>query len=187
MTEVAYGQFLDVMEEFTFPKCDSAEFNNNSTEANRRGKMIPNNAFNHMVALFFHAMERVNNSQLESSDSLASISSQRSMSSGSIASMGNLDAGKIYQAFQVISLNHSGSNNSVSSLDEYNNNDSSSALSVVFQKLDKLVPGVVRQFICLFDDFMQNHIQAEEASAPSSSSSSFSASDDGDKGFPKFC
>ena len=166
MTEVAYGQFFEACEDAAYPLAES----NREETAPFQGEnwMMQNK----MVRQFFRAMEAVNNSQLEPSESSISLASTSYGSFNSLASLSNKEQsgvtpGNVFAAFQSVALNGSyGSSNSLANFDAASPE----------QRMH--LPLMLQQMLRVFDDFMHNHDNTEDVSARSPKDA---------MEFPKFC
>eukprot|EP00388_Colpodella_angusta_P048419 GDKK01076190.1.p1 GENE.GDKK01076190.1~~GDKK01076190.1.p1 ORF type:complete len:175 (-),score=43.79 GDKK01076190.1:236-760(-) len=168
MTEVAYGQFFEACEDAAYPLTES---NQEETAPFQGQNWVMKNE---MVRQFFRAMETVNNSQLEPSNSSMSLASNSYNSFASLSSLskdqsGGVTPADVFGAFQNVALNGSyGSSNSLANFDA----------STPEQRMQ--LPLIIQQMLRVFDEFMHNHDNTEEASrSPKDSSSSVE--------FPKFC
>jgi len=169
MTEVAYGQFFEACEDAAYPLAES----NQEETAPFQGQnwMMKNQ----MVRQFFRAMETVNNSQLEPSESSMSLASTSYNSFASLSSLSpreqasGVTPANVFGAFQTVALNGSyGSSNSLANFDA----------SCPEQRMQ--LPLIIQQMLRVFDEFMHNHDNTEEATrSPKDSASSVE--------FPKFC
>lgn len=133
--EVSYGQFMDVVEEFAFPEDEL-------TEQSRISSFEKKNA-NNLLTIFFHAMEKANFSQLESSPSLSTMSSRSSLLSS--VELSQMDI--LFQSVQQVLLPSSESSSTLQSMEETRNH---------LNSLSAFVPLPLLHFIHAFDEFMHN-------------------------------
>lgn len=162
MTEVAYGQFFEAFDDAALPLQES----NQDEKAPFQGQNWMMN--NEIIRKFFKAMETVNNSQLEPSESSLSLAtsynSLASLSSPSTKELSGVTPANMFNAFQTVALNNYGSSNSLASMD----------LSTPEERLQ--LPEMIQKMLRVFDEFMHNHDNLEDESR---------SQKDGD--FPKFC
>mmetsp|Transcript_1593 Transcript_1593/g.3426 ORF Transcript_1593/g.3426 Transcript_1593/m.3426 type:complete len:167 (-) Transcript_1593:213-713(-) len=166
MTEVAYGQFLEVFEDAVAPLAESNE------EEPLPKKGVSWIAKYEFLRKFFVAMETVNNSQLEQSESNMSLAYNSSNSLASLPSTpklrSGLTPGDVFTAMQEATLTNFGSTNSLASMDASIPEDI---------KAEEMIPDMVRQMLRVIDEFMHNHDNTDEAVPRSPKKPDF----------PKFC
>lgn len=167
--EVAYGQFFEAFEDAA---CPLAESNEQEPLPAKGQSWMLNNEF---VRRFFRAMETVNNSQLESSESMMSLASTSCNSLASLPSTpklrNNITPGDFFNAVQSATLNNYGSTNSLASFDGSTPED---------MKVNERMPALMRQMLLVIDEFMHNHDNLEEVGVPRSPK-------EPSVDFPKFC
>jgi hypothetical protein len=168
MTEVAYGHFVDAVEDATLPLTESNQQEIQSVS--KKDWAMMNIA---VIRQFFRAMETVNNGQLDISESSLSMStSGNSLSTASLNSLSSprrqispsvLTPQAVFGACQT--LNGCASTNSLASMCETDMDEPIHP---------SLIPEILRKMVFVFDEFMHNHSYVEE---------------DGnrEKEFPKFC
>lgn len=140
--EVTYGQFLDVVEEFAFPEDETSveELNYRRIEKKKSDAGL--------LSQLFEALERVNLSQLESSTSLASMSSRASLASSQPNSEVNLsEMNQVYQAMQQVLVPTQESSSALNNME---------AMRRRVDSISDYLPAPVLGFIRSFDEFMHN-------------------------------
>ena len=170
MTEVAYGQFFEAFEDAAAPLAESNEQEKQPLSSKNWAMMNFE-----LVRKFFRAMETVNNSQLENSESSMSLATSsnsfNSLSSVSLNSPSNKGNGltpqNVFGAFQTVALNNYGSTNSLASFDGSTPEDR------------VMLPLIVQKMLMVFDEFMHNHNYVEDTGKEAAPVSP--------KDFPKFC
>lgn len=163
--DVAYGQFLEAFEDAAIPLTES----NQQEQPPFRGQTWSMMDYE-IIRKFFRAMETVNNSQIENSESTMSLANA---SGNSLASMSSpsksrvrLSPSGVFNAFQNVAINNNyGSTNSLASFDGSSPDEATA------------VPEVMQKMLWFVDEFMHNHSHLEETKSPK---------DTGDR-FPKFC
>ena len=167
MTEVAYGQFMDIYEDAVCPLAKS----NEEEPILHTGKSW--GVLNYdLIKKFFKAMETINNAQLENSASVTSFaSSNNSLSSmpSSPKLQNQLTPQNIFTAMQAATLNNYESTNSLNNFDEANE-----------EEKKEMIPVMIKKMMVVFDEFMHNHTYLEESSSSRSQKETSSE-------FPKFC
>ena len=140
-SEVSYGQFLEVMEEFAFPEMEGTEELHSKTQKVKNSEHSTS-----IIGAFMEAMERANFSQLESSRSLASLSSQNLLSSGaSEAELSQLNT--LYQSVQQVLLPQNESNLTLIDMEQCRSQ---------VESLGTSLPTPVVQFVNFYNEFMHN-------------------------------
>ena len=139
-----------------------------------------------LVGKVLKTMDRINNNQFASTDSLASMNSSSSMNSMSSAQseVDFLAPKHIFGAVQSLTLNNYASTNSLQSIE-----DSSTPLSPPSDKAAQSNGNVVSQFIEVVGEFMHNHdSQSGPIPAPAAKSGREPVPiEEIETVFPKFC
>jgi hypothetical protein len=140
MTEVAYGQFYEALEDAVLPLAES----NEQEQVPTKGKDWTEKY--EIVRNFFRAMETVNNPQLEGCDSSANLTEiSRPVS--------DLSPGNIFAAIQAATLNDFGSTDSLTSYD---------AAIPTNGGMKRVMPEAIEGVLHLVDEFMHNHDNTED-------------------------
>ena len=172
MTEI-YGHFVDAVEEVTLPLNES---NLQEQELNTKKQFYLNNSS--LLGRIFNALESINHSQLDSSESLISLASQSSFNSLLDAEKEGITPKNIFEAFQTIALNESSSNQSLSTLEINSTSDNETNPNNI------MMPTILKQLMFIFDEFMHNHSYLEEIF----SKKGLNDSNNNNSGeFPKMC
>lgn len=184
MTQVSFGQFFEAFEDanaLPLKKVFEEEVQSRQPTQREIDDSLRSGAF----GTFFGALERANHPQMESSDSLMSLAtSLKSFSSAnSLSSMGSekkevFTAGNFMDAVQTLSLKNYGSTNSLASLDDYSSPGTA-------QRVQLMLPSVLRFVIDAFDEFMHNHNPTEETGTAGSGRGT--GGDISSIVFPKLC
>ena len=180
MTEV-YGQFFEVLEELNFPNDEVTKNNSETSKMKKVNKKSRSDFQINFINHFFQAIEKINLSQYESSESLCSLASSNSLASvKSFMDADNSPTGEIFNALQSLTFSNNESSNSV--IDEISY---SKRLSKTVEQYSHLLPSMVKHFFGAFDDFMHNHSIIEDDSAINKTNSEDEI--DAHVRFPKFC
>ena len=144
MTE-SYGQFIDAVDDFMLPLSES----NQQEVVIKDSPKKKNDTF---LSRIFRALEKVNNAQFESTESLVSLASRSSFESLTDDERQGVSLATVFDAFQKIAINESQSSNSLLDYDAAAPTESSSMA----------IPAVLQHLMSIFDDFMHNHSHLEE-------------------------
>ncbi|RYG64507.1 hypothetical protein EON64_13845 [archaeon] len=148
MAEVVSDYFFEAIDEFTFPREDSSAALN--LQANSISKFNVRKVRSDIFSQFFKAVEDTMVPLSESTESLQSrFSSQGSMQSFTSLHPSEVKIDDLLNAFQVCLIQHT---------------NSTMELSARFPASPKpsLVPGTVRTFLEVYDEFMHNPGNDEE-------------------------
>lgn len=158
----SFGQFMDMVEDFTFPTTD--ELAAQQDIASRTPKKLDWNRAS-FAAKLFYTMERANLPLIESSDSLASFSSNNSLSS--LHSEGDLSTtDKLLDALHTLTINNFNSTGNLLTEEERQNS--------LLHKIHAVCPEFLLRFVASYDEFMHNFDATNEGKAA-------------DQDFPKMC
>lgn len=168
MAEVSSYDFYDILEDCTVPTqtIDEDYTVGNHNKSNKVNKLSANS----MLQNFFKAFEKVNFSQMDSTDSLASFASQSSMNSfasthsfGSVSSEKDLLSLKaFFHAVQVLTIDDLDTTNTLSKNNSGINTEENNCSSSIQDKL----PMIVQAFVKAFDEFMHNPSNDESIPFP---------------------
>jgi hypothetical protein len=141
----AYGQFIEAVDDVMLPLSES-----NLQEANGfTGAISPKRTQDTFLSRIFFALQKVNNAQFESTDSLVSLASRSSFESLTDVEKEGVSLATVFEAFQTIAINESKSTGSLQDLSAP-------------QQPSIVVPDVLQQMVRIFDEFMHNHSHLEE-------------------------
>ncbi len=180
-----YGQFFEAVEEINFPSSGSSNDLLSEKLENKQKNYGGKPEELGIIGKVLKTMDKINNNQFESTNSLASMASTNSMSSmSSVQSDGDfINTNKIFTAVQSLTLNNYGSTNSLASNDELG--------SFSKQGGAEGSENVVTQFLHVVDEFMHNHDPQTPTPASDknmrSSKSTDSVAEEIETVFPKFC
>ena len=156
MTEVAnnsYGQFMDMVEDFTFPSSVSCDDLTQAKSPKTSSSFDLKKAS--FAAKLFYAMERANLPLVDSTESLASISSCGSMSSLKSTSGADLTATEqFYDALQTLTINNFNSSPDLMSEEE--------KVKSILNTIQAAIPSFLLNFVASYDEFMHNFDASQE-------------------------
>lgn len=148
MTEVVSDYFFEAIDEFTFPREDSSNALN--LQANSNTKFSVRRVGSDIFSQFFKAMEDTMVPLSESTESLQSrFSSRGSMQSSASLHASEVKMDNLLNALQTCFIQHTNSTMDLS------------ARSPVSPK-PSLIPGSMRTFLAVYDEFMHNPGTDEE-------------------------
>jgi len=148
MTE-AYGQFIDAVDDIMLPLSESNLQESSSLTSTTTGASPKRANDDTFLSRIFLALQKVNNAQFESTDSLVSLASTSSFESLTDEEKEGVSLATVFEAFQKIAFNESKSTTSLLDLP-------------ATQHPSIIMPDVLQQMVCIFDEFMHNHSHLEE-------------------------
>jgi hypothetical protein len=150
MTEVSYGQFFDAFEDFNFPKNDSnPNFNNLQESHSRMRKTFSQQG---MLEKMFKVVEHASFPQLQSTDSMASLSGRLSVTNSTNSLQSEVNQSKqFFDAVQSLIIANNASSSSLSSEGDLNDVRSNDATPY------HALPFIIAQFLRVYEDFMHNY------------------------------
>lgn len=147
----AYGQFIEAVDDVMLPLSESNLQEANDLTSVSTGEISPKRTQDTFLSRIFLALQKVNNAQFESTDSLVSLASRSSFDSLTDVEKEGVSLATVFEAFQTIVINDSKSTNSLPDLS-----------APAQQQPSIVMPEVLQQMVRIFDEFMHNHSHLEE-------------------------